>query len=57
MPVRGEVIQANSELEDKPELVNEDVYGNGWLIKISMSDPSELDDLLSAAEYEQLIAK
>ena len=57
MPVSGEVIQANSELEDKPELVNEDVYGNGWLIKISMSDPSELDDLLSAAEYEQLIAK
>ena len=57
MPVSGEVIQANSDLEDKPELVNEDVYGNGWLIKISMSDPSELDDLLSAAEYEQLIAK
>ncbi len=57
MPVSGEVIQANSELVDKPELVNEDVYGNGWLIKISMSDPSELDDLLSAAEYEQLIAK
>ena len=57
MPVSGEVIQANSELEDKPELVNEDVYGNGWLIKISISDPSELDDLLSAAEYEQLIAK
>ena len=57
MPVSGEVIQGNSELDDKPELVNEDVYGNGWLIKISMSDPSELDDLLSAAEYEQLIAK
>ena len=47
---------AQSELGE-PELVNEDVYGNGWLIKISMSDPSELDDLLSAAEYEQLIAK
>lgn len=57
MPVSGEVIEANSELEDKPELVNEDVYGNGWLIKISMSDPSELDELLSAADYEQLIAK
>ena len=57
MPVSGEVIQANSELDDKPELVNEDVYGNGWLIKISLTDPSELDDLLSAAEYEQLIAK
>lgn len=57
MPVSGEVIQGNSELDDKSELVNEDVYGNGWLIKISISDPSELDDLLSAAEYEQLIAK
>lgn len=57
MPVSGEVIEANSELEDKPELVNEDVYGNGWLIKISLSDPSELDELLSAADYEQLIAK
>ncbi|WP_455638258.1 glycine cleavage system protein GcvH [Parabacteroides sp.] len=57
MPVSGEVIEANAELDDKPELVNEDVYGNGWLIKISLSDPSELDELLSAAEYEQLIAK
>ena len=57
MPVSGEVIEANSELEDKPELVNEDVYGNGWLIKISLADPSELDDLLSATDYEQLIAK
>ena len=56
-PVTGEVIEANAELDDKPELVNEDVYGNGWLIKISVSDPSELDDLLSAAEYEKLIAK
>ena len=57
MPVSGEVIVANAELDDKPELVNEDVYGNGWLIKISVSDPSELDELMSAAEYEQMIAK
>ena len=57
MPVGGEVIEMNAELEDKPELVNEDVYGNGWLIKISVSDPSELDELMSAAEYEQMIAK
>ena len=57
MPVSGEVIEANAELDDKPELVNEDVYGNGWLIKISVSDPSELDELMSAAEYEQIIAK
>ena len=57
MPVGGEVIEMNAELEDKPELVNEDVYGNGWLIKITISDPSELDELMSAAEYEQMIAK
>lgn len=57
MPVSGEVIEANAELDDKPELVNEDVYGNGWLIKISISDPSELDELMSASEYEQMIAK
>ena len=52
-----EAKEANAELDDKPELVNEDVYGNGWLIKISVSDPSELDELMSAAEYEQMIAK
>lgn len=57
MPVAGEVIEANAELDDKPELVNEDVYGNGWLIKISVANPAELDELLMAAEYEQLIAK
>ena len=57
MPGSGEVIEANAELDDKPELGNEDVYGNGWLIKISVSDPSELDELMSAAEYEQMIAK
>ena len=57
MPVSGEVLEANAELEDTPELVNEDVYGKGWLIKISISDPSELNELLSAADYEQLIAK
>lgn len=57
MPVAGEVIEANAELDDKPELVNEDVYGNGWLIKISVANPAELEELLTAAEYEQLIAK
>lgn len=57
MPVSGEVIEANAELEDAPELVNEDVYGKGWIVKISLADLSELDGLLSAAEYEQFIAK
>ncbi len=57
MPVTGEVLEANAELEDKPELVNEDVYGAGWLIKINIADASELDALMSATEYQQLIAK
>ena len=57
MPVGGEVLEVNAELEDAPQLVNEDAYGKGWLIKISMTDASELGDLLSADEYQQLIAK
>lgn len=57
MPVSGEVLEANAKLEDKPELVNEDVYGQGWLVKISLSDLSELDGLMSADEYAQLITK
>lgn len=57
MPVSGEVLEINGELEDAPQLVNEDAYGKGWLIKIGLTELSELDDLLSAADYEQLIAK
>lgn len=57
MPVSGEVVEVNAELEDKPELVNEDAYGKGWLIKIALSDLSETEELLSAAEYEAFIAK
>ena len=57
MPVGGEVIEVNAELEEQPELVNQDPYGKGWIIKVNISDPAELDSLLSAAEYEQLIAK
>ena len=56
MPVGGEVLEVNPELEDQPELVNEDAYGKGWLIKVSMNDPSELDSLMSAEEYKQMIA-
>ena len=47
MPVSGEVLEVNAELEDAPELVNEDAYGKGWLIKISLTDASELDTLLT----------
>lgn len=57
MPVSGEVLEVNPELEDKPELVNKDAYGSGWLIKVSVSDPSEPDSLMTAAEYKQMIAK
>ena len=57
MPVNGEVLEVNPELEDAPQLVNEDAYGKGWIIKISISDPAELDELLDAAEYEKTINK
>lgn len=57
MPVGGEVLEVNADLEDEPQLVNEDVYGRGWLIKIAMTDASELDDLLSAEDYRALVNK
>jgi glycine cleavage system H protein len=53
MPVSGEVIEVNEELEASPEVVNDDPYGKGWMIKVRMSDPSELDDLLSSDAYQQ----
>lgn len=55
MPVGGEVIEFNEGLESEPEKVNKDPYGDGWMIKIKLSDPSELGDLLDAAAYEKLI--
>ncbi|MCL2329586.1 MAG: glycine cleavage system protein GcvH [Bacteroidetes bacterium] len=55
MPIGGEVLEANAELEDAPELINSDPYGKGWLVKIKMSDVSELGDLLDAAAYKELI--
>ncbi len=57
MPISGEVLEVNAELEDKPELVNSDPYGEGWLIKISVSDTAELSELLSDAAYKELIGK
>lgn len=57
MPASGEVLEVNAELEDKPELINEDPYGKGWIIKVAISDASELDSLLSAEEYRKLIGK
>ena len=55
MPVGGKVIETNSNLEDKPELVNDDPYGEGWIIKIDISDLSETESLLSPQDYKNLI--
>lgn len=55
-PVDGEIIEVNEQLEDEPELVNEDPYGDGWMIKMKLTDASQLDDLLTAEEYEEVIA-
>ncbi|HUI33672.1 MAG TPA: glycine cleavage system protein GcvH, partial [Dysgonamonadaceae bacterium] len=57
MPVTGEVLELNPELDDAPELVNTDPYGNGWIIKITMKDEKDLDDLLDAKAYKELIGK
>ncbi len=56
MPVGGEVIEFNEALKDKPELVNSDPYGEGWMIKIKVSDPDEIALLLDAAAYQALIS-
>jgi glycine cleavage system H protein len=55
MPVSGEVIEFNENLEETPETVNEDPYGEGWMIKVKMSDMSELEDLMDAAAYQASI--
>jgi glycine cleavage system H protein len=56
-PVSGEVTEINSILSSKPEVVNADPYGHGWLIKVKLSDPSDLEKLLSSKEYEALLKK
>ncbi len=55
-PVSGEVVEVNERLLDHPEIANEDPFGEGWLIRISMTDASELDGLMSADEYESFTA-
>ena len=55
MPISGEVIEFNEGLEDEPEIVNADPYGKGWMIKIKISDASQIDDLLSSEAYKELI--
>ena len=54
-PVSGEVLEVNDSLEDSPEQINEDPYGNGWICKMAVSDPAELGDLLDGATYRSLI--
>ena len=55
MPVSGEVVSVNSALEDKPELINEDPYEAGWMIRISIKDESQLDALMTAGQYAAFI--
>ncbi|MEI8086582.1 MAG: glycine cleavage system protein GcvH [Paludibacter sp.] len=55
LPIDGKVVEFNEELEDAPELVNDDPYNEGWMVKMEISNLSQLDELLSATEYEAII--
>jgi glycine cleavage system H protein len=55
-PVSGEVVEVNAALEDEPELVNDDPHGDGWLIKLRMESKDELEELMSAEQYEEYLA-
>lgn len=55
MPVSGEVLEFNNELEGSPDIVNQDPYGKGWIAKIKVSDPSEIDELLDVEKYKELV--
>lgn len=55
MPVSGTVLNLNEDLESDPQLVNSDPYGNGWMVEITISNPAELEDLMSAADYEAMV--
>ena len=56
-PVSGEVMEVNQEVIDRPELVNESPYGQGWLVRLRLADPAEVDGLLTAEQYDELIAQ
>jgi glycine cleavage system H protein len=56
-PVSGKVLEVNDDLRENPEMLNEDPYGDAWMIKIEMNDIEELQDLMSAAEYEEYVAE
>jgi len=55
LPLSGEIVEFNESLEDEPEKVNKDPYGDGWMVKIKISDTSQIEDLLSADDYKELI--
>jgi glycine cleavage system H protein len=55
LPLAGEITEFNERLEDEPELVNTDPYGDGWMIKMSISDTSQIEDLMDAAAYQELV--
>ncbi|WP_352423698.1 glycine cleavage system protein GcvH [Proteiniphilum sp.] len=57
MPVGGEVLEVNSKLEDAPELVNSDPFGDGWIIRVALQNADELSELMSATEYKEFIGK
>jgi glycine cleavage system H protein len=56
-PLSGEILEVNEKAVDAPETINEDPYGEGWLVRIRMSDPSEVDALLDAAAYKQVLSE
>ena len=55
MPINGEVLEFNEKLEDNPELINSDPYGEGWIIKVSLNDDSDMEDLMSSDDYQELV--
>jgi glycine cleavage system H protein len=55
MPINGEILEFNQDLEDAPEKVNEDPYNEGWMIKVKIADMSDVDDLLSSDQYQELV--
>jgi glycine cleavage system H protein len=55
-PLSGEVTEINAAVDDDPELINEDPYGDGWLVKVKLSDPSETEQLMDAAAYKKMLA-
>ena len=56
-PVSGEVLEANEALQDEPQLVNEDCYGQGWLVRVRLSDPAQIDELMDADAYRAFLSQ